>query len=74
MELHGSTEANLIAAVRSARRLRGHPVHPDTLEHWRDLLHHARRALSAEPFPGTDSMKQLVVDLESELAERTTQA
>ena len=74
MELHGSTEANLIAAVRSARRLRGHPVHPDTLNHWRELLHHARRAIADEDFPESDAMKQLVVELESELAERTSQA
>jgi hypothetical protein len=36
----------LIAAVRSASRLRGQPVHADTIKHWADLLHHARRELS----------------------------
>ena len=68
MELHGSITNNLSSAVQSARRLRGHPVHADTIGHWADLLHHARRELaegSTEPILG------LVVQLEKELAERT---
>lgn len=69
MELHGSVQGNLIAAIRSARRLRGHPVHPDTLGHWTDLLHQARRELGAGS-SSTDAIKQLVADLETELAER----
>ncbi len=70
MKLHGSIEDNLKAAVRSARRLRGHPVHADTLKHWSDLLHHARRELAS----GTGerpSMEPLVVELETELASRS---
>ena len=69
MELHGSVQGNLIAAIRSARRLRGHPVHPDTLGHWTSLLHQARRQLGADP-GSTDAIRQLVADLETELAER----
>ena len=68
MELHGSIETNLAAAVRSARRLRGHPIHADTLQHWTDLLHQARRLLSADPANDADTLKQLVADLETELA------
>ena len=67
MELHGTTAANLTSAVQSARRLRGHPVHADTLGHWKEVLEHARRELAngaAEP------TQALILDLENELAER----
>ena len=70
MELHGSIETNLAAAVRSARRLRGHPIHADTLQHWTELLHQARRQLSADPANDADTLKQLVADLETELADQ----
>lgn len=66
MELHGSLANNLASAVKSARRLRGHPVHADTVGHWRDLLNCARQELangSAEP------IQDLVVELENELAD-----
>lgn len=72
MELHGSIETNLVAAVRSARRLRGHPIHADTLQHWTDLLHQARRQLAAELASETETLKQLVADLETELADRSS--
>jgi hypothetical protein len=68
MEIHGTIANNLTSAVQSARRLRGHPVHADTLEHWRDLLNHARQELangSTEPIQG------LVDELEIQLADRT---
>lgn len=71
MELHGTLEVNLGAAIRSARRLRGHPVHPDTISHWTDLLHQARRELGAGSGPSAEVVKQLLIDLETELAERT---
>jgi hypothetical protein len=69
MELHGSVANNLTSAVRSARRLRGHPIHQDTIDHWKSLLDHARRELakgSAEP------TRLLIVELENELADRAT--
>jgi hypothetical protein len=47
MKLHGSTEGNLIAAIRSAGRLRGKPVHADTIRYWADLIRHARQELTA---------------------------
>ena len=65
MELHGSIEQNLAAAVRSARRLKGHPIHADTIEHWTELLSQARRGLAGDP---SDPIKDLVVELENELA------
>lgn len=67
MKLHGTIEANLIAAIRSARRLRGHPVHPDTVGHWTEVLHEARRNPSSAPHPNT--IRELLVELEVELAE-----
>jgi hypothetical protein len=69
MELHGSTANNLASAVQSARRLKAHSVHPDTLGHWSDILQHAREELaegSIEP------IQALILELERELAERTT--
>jgi hypothetical protein len=72
MELHGSVERNLVAAIRSARRLRGHPIHADTLQHWIDLGHQARRQLAADPDSETETLKQLVADLETELADHSS--
>ena len=42
MEFEGTLASNLQAAITSAERLRGHPVHKDTLEFWRELLAFAR--------------------------------
>ncbi len=70
MELHGTVQDNLVAAVRSVRRFRGHPVHADTLQHWTDLLHHARREPLGDD-PG-HTIEQLIVELETELAERAS--
>jgi hypothetical protein len=67
MELHGTIANNLTSAVQSARRLSGHPVHADTLGHWKDLLNHARQELangSAEP------LQAVILELENELAAR----
>jgi len=68
MELHGSIVNNLTSAVQSARRLSGHPVHADTLGHWADLLHHARRELADG---STEPIQALILELEKELADRT---
>jgi hypothetical protein len=64
MELHGSTEANLAAALRSANRLRGHPVHGDTLKFWSDLVRHARRELSSSVMLPSDTLIRLIAELE----------
>jgi hypothetical protein len=71
MNLHGSIEDNLTAAVRSARRFRAHPVHADTIQHWNDLLSHARRELNGATEERA-AVEQLVVELETELASRST--
>lgn len=70
MQIHGSIEGNLIAAVRSASRLRGQLVHADTIKHWSDLLQHARRELATNLALPADSMTRLVAELEVELARR----
>jgi hypothetical protein len=70
MELHGSTEGNLIAAVRSASRLRDQPVHADTIKHWTDLLRHARRELSTTAALPSEPLTRLVAELEGEMAKR----
>lgn len=68
MDLHGSLPSNLTSALQSARRLRGHRVHSDTLGYWTELLHHARRELAA----GTgETLLPLIVELEKELADRS---
>jgi hypothetical protein len=64
MELHGSTEANLAAALRSANRLRGHRVHGDTVKFWADLVRHARRELSSSVMLPSDEVIRLVSELE----------
>lgn len=69
MELHGTILSNLASAVQSARRLRGHPVHSDTLGHWTELLHQARRELAGN---SAVPILPLVLELEKEMAERTT--
>jgi hypothetical protein len=69
MELHGSIANNLKSAVQSVRRSRGHPVHADTLRHWTDLLHHARREVAAG---SNEPILPLILELEKELADRST--
>lgn len=68
MELHGSIANNLASAVTSARRLRGHPVHADTLGHWANLLRHARLELAEG---SKETIEPLILDLERELADRS---
>ena len=67
MEIHGSIANNLTSAVQSARRLRGHPIHGDTLGHWKDLLNHARQELANG---STEPLQTLIAELENELADR----
>ncbi|HEY5711718.1 MAG TPA: hypothetical protein VIT38_07470 [Allosphingosinicella sp.] len=70
MKLHGSVEDNLNAAVRSARRLRGQPIYPDTLCYWGELLDHARRDRPSE-YPGENQLVgRLIIELEAEMAGR----
>ena len=61
MRIEGTVRANLIAAIASARRWKGRPVHKDTIDHWRRLLEHGRR-------PCGESVNDLVAELETEMA------
>lgn len=70
MKLHGTTEGNLISAIRSANRLRERPVHADTVKFWSHLIQHARSELSScTAFPPR-ALKGLISDLEQEVARR----
>ena len=71
MKLHGSVEGNLTAAVRSARRLRGHSVHAETLGYWDELLHHARGERPSGYPQERHVVGRLIIDLETEIADRS---
>ena len=71
MQLHGSTEANLAAAVRSANRLRGRAIYQDTVAFWAELVLHARRELSCSDALPSDSLARLVAELEVEIDKRS---
>lgn len=65
MKIEGSIRSNLISAINSARRWRGRSVHQDTINHWRGVLEHGRRAESG---PLGEPVGELVSELENELA------
>ena len=70
MKLEESIIKNLEAAVASAHRLRGHPVHSDTLTFWRELLAFAR-ATKLEQLPEEKAaQEQLMATLDAELSLR----
>jgi hypothetical protein len=64
MQIEGSVRANMLAAIASARRLGGRPVHRDTIEHWQRLLDYARK-VSLQPQP--EVLGDLMAELEAEL-------
>jgi hypothetical protein len=68
MELHGTIVDNLQAAVASAKRLRGHPVHKDTVTFWQDLIAQARVEVHEQT--QAPEIESLIVTLEGELADR----
>jgi len=70
MELHGTIEANLISAIRSARRFRAQRVHGETIEHWKHILARAERDLSRSGASEREALRQLISDLQSELTFR----
>ena len=65
MRIEGTVRANLLAAVASARRWRGRPVHKDTLDHWRRLVEHGRLV---DRQPAGEEVGDLVTELETEMA------
>jgi hypothetical protein len=68
MEIHGTIAQNLEAAVASSRRLKGHPIHKDTLAFWSDLIGEARarRAAGEQLEPEAE---QAMAELEVVLAQ-----
>jgi hypothetical protein len=70
MKLHGSLANNLEAALTSARRLKGHPIHKDTLVFWSDLRAHARVQKNAAGSEVSDATDKLLADLQTELSAR----
>ena len=71
MEIHGSMEANLQAAVESSRRLKGHPIHRDTLSFWSDLIREARARRAAGEHQNS-GIEQAIAELEVVLAQPAT--
>ncbi len=69
MDLHGSLANNLQAAIASARRSKGHPVHADTFAFWSELLQHAR-LLKAEGNEDVSTIDPLLAELDAAIAER----
>ena len=69
MELHGTLVYNLQLALDSARRLRDHPVHRDTLAFWSDLVGEARARGSAEAVPDDLDVQSLIGKLEAAIVE-----
>lgn len=69
-ELDGSIIQNLASAVKSAERLKGHPVHEDTLVFWRALLAHSRAAKRSQPVNDMGTIETLMARLQSELTAR----
>ena len=65
MRIEGTVRANLAAAVASARRWRGRPVHKDTVEHWGRLLDYGRQV---DRQPCGEPLGELVAQLETEMA------
>lgn len=70
MELHGKLVSNLESAVDSARRHRGRPVYPDTLQYWANLLEYAREVIRLAIDADAPAVRRLADSLEALLAER----
>ena len=69
MELHGSLIFNLQNALESSRRLRGHPVHRDTVVFWSELVREARARRVTEGYESNPPEERLIIELETAIAE-----
>jgi hypothetical protein len=74
MKIHGTITNNLEEAIKSAERLRDHPIYADTLAHWQELLREARRRRMDEQDNKRVALDVLIVRLENELAIRARTA
>ena len=70
MKLDGSILENHKAAVRSSARLKGHPVHADTLQFWGELVAAARERKRKQPECDWAQIDQLIAAVEQDLSER----
>ena len=61
MKLNGRLLSNLQAAVKTASRLHGQRVYPETLYHWEKLLDEARRALRSRIKPDDAELLRVLV-------------
>jgi hypothetical protein len=68
MQIHGSIAQNLRGALESSRRLKGHPIHRDTLRFWSDLIREARARRAAGEHLG-EEIEQAIAELEVVLAQ-----
>ena len=69
MELYGTLTNNLKAAVASARRLQGRPIHRDTLQFWSDLISEVRARRAAGEAADEPEVDQALAELEMVLAD-----
>lgn len=69
MDLHGTPSTNLQMALDSSKRLRGHPVHRDTLAFWSELIGEARARRAAGADPDDADEERLIGELEMAIAE-----
>ena len=70
MQLHGSLQDNLEAAVASAKRLRDKPVYPDTVAYWSEVAAIARDEFARANRGQQTSVADLAAQLEEEIARR----
>ena len=70
MKLNAAIAEELGAAICSAERLRGSPVHGDTLQFWRDLLGQARAAKRNLAADQAAIIEPLIGHLQCQLAAR----
>lgn len=68
MELHGSITSNLRAAVESSRRLKGHPIHRDTLLFWSRLIREARAMRATQEIFEDPDAERYIAELEITLS------
>ena len=69
LRIEGTLRSNLVAAIASAKRWKGRPVHEDTLKHWTELLEYSQR-VSSQPF--SEAVADLNAELEIELSHART--
>ena len=74
MEIHGTLAFNLQMALDSSKRLRGHPVHRDTLAFWSELIREARARRAAGVDPDDADVERLIAEVQSAIAEVEAEA